>query len=651
MDMNQESLENQGIDTLPLYRVQLCGSFCLQRRVDNTYVVVDTKEWGGHRSPRTLLKALLCALGRRASRGTLLTQLWPEADGEQANRELNVAVSRARKILSSVGQQECLRTEQDAGGFSLASQATVWVDVDAALALLDEADSHGQQSRETVSLLENALTYFQRGAFLEDEGGEWVDNKRAIVERRRYRCQRWLAEAYASQDTFGQAETVLNTLLGEDPTDEDVICQLMALLHQYGLTHQALVLYNQTRAFFAKEGLEFSETTLRIATQLRKEPMLSSKSPGVLEKRGPFSPFLLSSTIPSLFSENLPSLPTMEPHSPLFETDTDVLLRLSTVLNPSSSVGTREISYFDEQLRLYWRVREETLLSASSLYGSVVRHIHHLTFLLARSHLSDLRLHLCETASRAILLAGVLLYDMGHYTRARQCYQIAFQAASEANSFILQAIVWGWMSFTWTYEQQYVQALHCIQRAHHLVTQSHAPIVQAWLGAIEAEIQAHLCNREACQVLLATTEQILETAPSLDTSYLFEFHPVLFLGYKGICLQQFYERQDPTTHTFLREAKEALEQALTSETPVKRHLYYLTDLAAIQARQGDIEAACGALERNLPSILSTGNGSKTLQKHLLQVHTLLRPYKHEGIVQELDESIAPLLLEKEEKKR
>lgn len=292
--------------SLPLYRAWLCGSFRLERRAGLVYTVLDTKEWGGHSSPRTVLKALICAARRRASRGALLAQIWPEADGEQASRDLNVAISRLRKILRPVEGQECLTTEDDSLGFSLVEQSVFWVDADAALALLEEVVQTGPHSPVALPLLEEAWRYFQRGGFLENDEGEWAENKRAIMERGRYRCQLWLAEAYARQGMFGPAETILNELLGDDPTNEEAVCHLMDLFHQHGLTHQALLLYKQTCEVFAREGLEISAAIQNLVTRFEKDRQTSFLRLSMagahsfladalsLFRRGVLSPFALS---------------------------------------------------------------------------------------------------------------------------------------------------------------------------------------------------------------------------------------------------------------------------------------------------------------------------------------------------------------------
>ncbi len=328
----------------------------------------------------------------------------------------------------------------------------------------------------------------------------------------------------------------------------------------------------------------------------------------------------------------------------LFRTDIDVFAHLSTVLSKPSVVSESEITYFDQQTRLYWRAREETALPAATLYAYIIRHIDDISILLARSHLPTLRLYLCEIVCRTVLLAGILLYDMGQYAKARQHYQVAFKAAMEANNPVLQAIIWGWMSFTWTYAKQYAEALNCVQHARSFVTQTTDSMTRAWLGAIEAEVQAHLHNRDACLLAISTMERGMRGSPPQDISYLFEFNPVLLLGYKGVCLQQFYRRQEPATNGFLQEAKESLEQALASEAAIKRKLYYLNDLAGVYARQGEVEIACAYIAQSIPLMMQVGSGSKTIRKHLLQVRTLLQPHEHTSSVQALDGQILPLLI-------
>jgi hypothetical protein len=272
----------------------------------------------------------------------------------------------------------------------------------------------------------------------------------------------------------------------------------------------------------------------------------------------------------------------------------------------------------------------------------VLRHLHDLQLLFARSHLPSIRQALCGIVSRTMLLAGILLYDQGCYEKARKTYALASRAAKEANAQALQAVIWGWTSFTWTYERSYQQALHTVQHARSLASGTAEPLLLAWLGAIEAEIQAHLFHREGCLQALRAMDHESEAVPHSDLSSLFEWNTTLLLGYKGVCLQHLYQRNDVSTAPFLQSAREALELALQSEVPLKRKLYYLTDLASVYARQGAIEPACSYLAQSIPLLQQVGSGAETVRKHLLQARTLLLPYKQVLLVQEIDAQFMPL---------
>ncbi|HEU5379570.1 MAG TPA: BTAD domain-containing putative transcriptional regulator, partial [Ktedonobacteraceae bacterium] len=256
------------------HRAWLCGPFRLERCVGDGYEPVGQWEWGGRTSPRTVLKALLCAPGRQMRRSALAAQLWPETTEVQASREMSVALTFLRKVLRSDDGKEVLE-EEGTKGLRLAGQSALWVDADAAAHLLDQAEQMGEHSPTALPLLEKAFSYFERGPFLADDEGEWLVARRAMGERRQYRCRLQLADLYGQQGRIERAETLLNDLLSDDPTDEDVICRLMLLLQQHGFTHQALLVYRQACALFQEEGLELTEATRELATQLTRERYIS----------------------------------------------------------------------------------------------------------------------------------------------------------------------------------------------------------------------------------------------------------------------------------------------------------------------------------------------------------------------------------------
>ncbi len=583
-----------------------------KRTADGIWKPVEKEAWGKGRAARSVFKRLLVSPGRRLSRGAIQDDLWPDTEHfELADKNVYNAINQIRQVIGKT----LVRTVE--ASYEIADQSLVWVDCDACEMLLKEAENLGYASIQALPLLEQALGFLERGELLEGENGIWVYGLRKKSEDLLRQCRLWLAENYEARGKWLQAGLQYRALLQTVPPDEEVLQQWIAMLQRQGKQQEAFKLYQDIKAQALSQGFTLSLAIEQTALPLNRQPSLL-----------------------------LPPLETVQPTQQpgrdiLVLTDSDVADRLAALLTKPSIAG--EVTYFDQQTRLYWRAREESALSVTALYLSLVKYMDSLTMVLARSYLPSVRQQLCETISKTTLLAGILLYDMGQYTKARKQYRIAFQASVEAGNPVLQGIILGWASFTWTYSQQYQKALHCIQSARHLAAPTSDMLVQAWLAAIEAEIQAHLLNHDACMECLNILDTSMDVIPLPDTAYLFEFNPVLLLGYKGVCLQRFYQEGKPGTQSYLREAKSALEAALASEAPPKRKLYYLIDLASAYARHGEVERACAYVAQSLPTVLQVG-GSKTIYKHLSQVRALLRPYESTASLQALDEQLHLLQL-------
>src|SRR5579875_285344 len=137
--------------SLPHFRIYLCGVFRAERRVGEGYEVIQTAEWGGSAYPRQLSKALLCCPGRQGRREALIELLWPDIDFEQAVLNFNTATPKLRAASRRSEEQESLLvTEDDAGVYRLADQQLLWVDADAGVALLKEAEQIGRTQPEAL---------------------------------------------------------------------------------------------------------------------------------------------------------------------------------------------------------------------------------------------------------------------------------------------------------------------------------------------------------------------------------------------------------------------------------------------------------------------------------------------------------------------
>jgi tetratricopeptide (TPR) repeat protein len=260
--------------SLPLYRVWLCGPFALERRAADTYVELDPKDFRDA-STRALVKALLCASRRQKTKSALLAQLWPRAESDQKAAHLlsNAALS-AQKVLG-----ELLHKEEKTQIFSLPGQSVLWVDVDAALALMKQvqrlqvqATETGELSPDIQPLLEEACTYFARGAFLANEASrEWAKQRRADVEVGDHQCRLSLADLRLHQGQWEAGEALLRDLLEEDPTNEEVLSRMMELWSRQGRTQEALLLYRRIKQDVEQEEGCLSDALQDLAARLQKE--------------------------------------------------------------------------------------------------------------------------------------------------------------------------------------------------------------------------------------------------------------------------------------------------------------------------------------------------------------------------------------------
>jgi len=644
---------SQGSDTsAPLLRVYTFGAFHLDWQVPP---ITTEDVWKSRTSARTLLKLLLCAPGRQASRSQLAGILWPETDEDKARESLRSASKVLRKVLRAASGEELLENRNNSTVLKLAEQSRLWIDVDAFEDLVAQA-SRAVPPDEALSLWRQAMDLLVGEFLADDQGSEWMGHRwiklrRQALRMARSRMVRHLADLYLQHGQISLAEEVLQQHMLRFPIDQDALYRLLLLLERQHCFEEARLLYEQAKRTLEAMGKQPAKH-LRICYEHLQKAALSPRqselegihSDPVLSTHSTVAGNLLTFRGDPLTLPQTANLSLLAPS--LLSIDADVLTRIASALDTPSLIGEREVAYLDQQTRLYWCAREESVLPAGTLYTHVIRHSDDIATFLVRSLLPTVRLALCELVCRTVLLAGILLYDMGQYEQARQHYQLAFQAAAQANNPVLQALVWGWMSFTWTYAKQYADALLCVQQARFFATQTHDLVVQAWLGAVEAEIQSHLHNQEACLQALRAMERAIGESPSQEISYLFEFNPALLLGYKGVCLQQFYQKHERATRSFLREAKEALEQALNSNAPTKRKLYYLSDLAEAYAREGEVEKACSYVAQTVPIIMQVGSGSKTIRQHLLQARSLLQPYEQTSYVRSLDEQMAPLLAPK-----
>ncbi|MEO7019659.1 MAG: winged helix-turn-helix domain-containing protein [Ktedonobacteraceae bacterium] len=249
--------------------------------------------WGQSRLARSVFRRLLAAPGRHLSRGQLADDLWPENDFEAADTSLQTTISLLR---SAIGKD--LITTWD-GGYEVAGQALVWVDLDAAETLLKVAENQGYTTLAALPNLEEALFYLERGAYLEEETGVWCHQFRKKSEDLQRSCRLWLAESYEEQGKLLQAGLQYRALLQLMPPNEYALQRWITMLHRQGETAEALKCYQDAKSMIEAQGFTLSLSTEQVVISLEKQPTrhLFSEESGILQPSFNQSPIITTTRI------------------------------------------------------------------------------------------------------------------------------------------------------------------------------------------------------------------------------------------------------------------------------------------------------------------------------------------------------------------
>ncbi len=208
------------------------------------------RKWRGGRS-KTLLKALLVHGGRKIPMNQLADLLWPDAEGDQAYRNLKVLIWRLRRLGLDDGEEPLPWLQLQHGHLSLVEK---YCDVDvfrfqSALRRSLRPDHIDRPA------LKAALDLY-RGDFLTGDASEtWIIEHRERL-RRRY-LEGALALAASAPDAAARldSEAYLQRALEIDPLDERIYEQLMQIHLQSGYPARALETYHAAQSAL-KQGLD-----------------------------------------------------------------------------------------------------------------------------------------------------------------------------------------------------------------------------------------------------------------------------------------------------------------------------------------------------------------------------------------------------------
>ena len=596
-----------------LVQVWLFGTFQVEcRNEQGIWETSDKSHWEkGYTRP--LFKRLLCASGRRVERLTLIDDVWPNPESpELVERYLNDAAYKLRKALRPA---QVLKTFGHASGYALANQSQLWVDADACEALLKEAERIGRTSAPALPLLEQARAYFVRGDFLEGESGLWVYARRGTLELLHYRCRIWLAEAYEQQGLLGQAEMLYSGLLEDTPSDEDVLCRLMGLLHRQGMTHAALRCYEETKKHLKHLGQRLSPTTDAFAKRLLSEPRRVevygvARTQQLLSAGGEhyaISPSFLPGTHSSIEDD------TYRVDINQASLKAQALYQLSERI---TSFGTDKetLDYFAKLTEICWQLSKGNDLDTAEHVLQA-----YLPKMVSLALPPSQQQHtIAGIASSGYLLAASLA---GHHNdlKARQhCSEQALLFGNIAHDRNLQIASMRQLAATFDYQDRPYKVLETYQQILPYLGEV-SPLLRSRVYAGTSGIYAQLgCEQEALRFLSLAYEDFPGN-PELDPSFLFAD-----CGYFTLVLW------DGLTHLELHQPREA-EEAFAQidglqpkiQVPERVRAEILHHQAATFTDLRQMDQACDYLEAAVKASLILG--SERRYKEAFEVFTQMLP--------------------------
>jgi LuxR family maltose regulon positive regulatory protein len=199
------------------------------------------------RKPLDLLRVLV-ALGRKnVDLETVMEALWPEAEGDAAEKSLSVTLARLRELL---GVKDALVMSE--GAISL-DERFVWADVRDFEALTE--DAQGMSGEIDVACFEQALRLYH-GPFFENEDQAWAIRPRERLTSRYLRTVEKLGAHYEKSGNLRKAIDVYQKGMYADDLIEKFHIRVMQCLLELGSKAEALSAYRRLQKTLHAVGVE-----------------------------------------------------------------------------------------------------------------------------------------------------------------------------------------------------------------------------------------------------------------------------------------------------------------------------------------------------------------------------------------------------------
>jgi tetratricopeptide (TPR) repeat protein len=266
------------------------------------------------------------------------------------------------------------------------------------------------------------------------------------------------------------------------------------------------------------------------------------------------------------------------------------------------------------------------------LHAAVVEHTRMGVHLLAETSGVSHQI-LAAALAESLLLAGrIEFFDLQRPDEADRTLVQALQAAGEADDPLLGSAILAHAAFIPGWVKDREKAAERIRAARVYARRGPASAeFLAWLDAVEAEIETICGNtREALRLINHAETVLAGSSDHQSPSWFTWFSPVRLAAFKG-------NTQLKAGH--LPQARETLTGALEAAPTAddKQRTVILGDLAAVEAANGDPEAACQYAGQALDQLGRTWYA--TGMDRVIEVRKALHQYADRECVQRLDDRL------------
>ena len=206
------------------------------------------------RQGRALFAYLVCHRQRPVTRTELADMLWPGALPGAWDTALNALISKLRTLLTTIGLSNRITLTSAFGAYLLHVADEVWIDREAAMAAIDQAEGllHAGRWRDAWAP-SNIAAITARQPFVPGDEGEWIDRERARQHAILLRALDCLSDIWLLNGEPSLALGAARESIELEPLREAGYRRLMRVHVALGNRAEALRVYERCRMLLVKE--------------------------------------------------------------------------------------------------------------------------------------------------------------------------------------------------------------------------------------------------------------------------------------------------------------------------------------------------------------------------------------------------------------